>query len=133
MNTQHTSDFEEFAAEFVRTYWQTVKSRKFSMPPDEPAEETVEELLTTISHKVETDLPLTRSNTSCKLHMSAQSGDWWSFRFQNTADGWRLVDAAARSDDPTKPHDLLDAAYAPYFEPFLRHVSEVANKRTGTT
>jgi hypothetical protein len=131
MKTVDASTFEAFAAEFVCAYWETVKSRKFSMPPDEPVEETVEELLAAVSHKVEIDSPSTRWKASCKLHMSGRSGDWWDFRFQKAADGWRLVDATARSDDVTRPHDLLDTVYGAYFGPFLRYVTEVADKRTG--
>jgi hypothetical protein len=130
MKNVDSSGVEAFAAEFVRAYWETVKSREFPMPPNEPVEETVEELLAAVSYKVEIDSPSTRPKASCKLHMSSQYGDWWDFRFEKAA-GWRLVGAAARSDDDTKPHDLLDAVYARYFEPFLRHVTEVANKRNG--
>lgn len=131
MKTAEASGLKKFAAEFVRAYWEIAKSNEFSMPPNEPVEETVEELLAAVSHKVESDSPATGVKPSCKIHMWGQSGDWWDFGFKKTTDGWSLVDAAARSDDDTRPHNLLGTEYAPYFEPFLRHVTEVANKRAG--
>jgi len=131
MGTINASKVKAFVAAFVRAYWETVKSGKHSMPPNEPIEETVEELLAQVSHKVEIDTPSTGLKTSCTLHMSARTGDWWEFRFQRTAVGWSLVDALASAGDDAKPHDLLDTVYGPYFKPFLQHVTEVANTRTG--
>lgn len=129
MNTADATGFAAFAAEFVRAYWETVKSGQFPMRPNEPVEETIEELLAAVSHKIEVLSPSTRSKSSCKLHMSGQYGDWWDFHFQKALEGWRLVGAAAPSDDDTQPHDLLGTVYEPYFGPFLRHVAEVANRR----
>jgi hypothetical protein len=126
-----TSGFEAFAAEFVRAYWEVVKSPQFSMPPDEPVVETIDELLAAVSHSVGYETSSTCSTAPFWLHMSGQRGDWWDFRFHQTADGWRLVNAAARSEDQAKSHNLLAGVYAPYFAPFLRRVTGLANKRIG--
>ena len=130
MRTEDPSGFDVFAGEFVRAYWETVKSGDFPMPPDEPVEETLEELLADVSHTTEVLSPCTRSEASRSLHMSNTYGDWWAFQFRESVEGWKLVSAAARSDDDTRPHDLLDVVYRPYFGPFIRHVTEVANKKT---
>ena len=129
---EYATDFGAFAAEFVRAYWETVKCGDFPMPPNEPVEQTLEELLTSVSHKVELLPPSTGSGRSYRLHMSDHCADLWDFDFQKVAENWRLVSAAAKSSENTKPHDLLDSVYQSYFGPFLWHVTEVANKRTRT-
>src|SRR6202008_1649762 len=50
MKPVDVSRFEVFAAEFVRAYCETVKSRDFPMSPNEPVEETVDELIAAVSH-----------------------------------------------------------------------------------
>ena len=50
MRSAAQSWFESFARNFIRAYWQTVKSGTFSMPPNEPVQETVDELLAEVSH-----------------------------------------------------------------------------------
>lgn len=124
------SEIEAFAVEFVRAYWETVKSNSFAMPPNEPIEETVEELIAGVSHTIEMDSPCSGLNVF-KLHMADQHGSWWNFHFQKTAKIWSLVGATARSDDDTKPHNLLDEFHVAFFGPFLKHTTEVANRRTG--
>jgi hypothetical protein len=126
MRNVDPSGFEAFAADFFRAYWETVKAGEFSMPPNEPVEVALEEMLATVSYTAEMD------SLSTILHMSAEFGDWWDFRFQKETKGWRLVGATARSDDDSKPHDLLGTVFAPYFEPFLRRVTGLANQRAGT-
>src|SRR5436309_2660435 len=53
MRREKRRSFESFSSAFVRAYWQTVKGGKFSMPPDEPVEETVEELVSSVSRETE--------------------------------------------------------------------------------
>ena len=119
--------FSSFARDFVRAYWQTVKSREFPMPPNEAVEKTVEELLSAVSHSTEVQPSFGRSGVLYKLLMTSKHGAWWLFTFRATAAGWTLVGCSARSDDDSKPHDLLDSVYSQYFEPFLRHVTDAAS------
>lgn len=119
--------FSSFARGFVRAYWQTVKGGEFPMPPNEAVEETVEELLSAVSHSTEVQPSSGRSGVLYELRMTSKHGDWWLFTFRATAAGWTLVGSSARSDDDSEPHDLLDSVYSQYFEPFLRRVTDAAS------
>jgi hypothetical protein len=128
MDASVHSRFDRFAATFVRKYWEIVKSGAFPMPPDEPVEETAEELLSDVSHQTEVRSASSRGGPACALRMTNTHGDWWLFTFRDNGRAWELVGASASSDNQT-PHDLLGAVYSQYFEPFLRHVTEAANGR----
>jgi hypothetical protein len=119
--------FEVFARDFVRAYWQTVKSGEFPMPPNEPVEETLDELLSVVSYSTEIQPASNGCDLSYKLLMTTTHGDWWHFTFRRTIGGWSPVGCSAPSDDGPNPHDLLGTVYANDFEPFLRHVANVAN------
>jgi hypothetical protein len=129
MDTIDNSNFDLFAAEFVRAYWRTLKNGDFPMPPNEPVEETVEELIAAVSHEIEMNLSSVGSKSVYRLRMISAFGSWWVFSFVRVARGWRLVGAKASSLDPARPHDLLGAVYGPDFEPFLRHVTEISNEQ----
>lgn len=130
MTTATHSRFELFAREFVRKYWETVKSGAFLMAPNEPIEETVEELLAGISHETELDSS-GQTGPLYKLCMLNTDGDGWHFGFRESAGSWVLVGGSASSDDDKKPHDLFGPVYSQHFEPFLHHVTEVANAQRG--
>jgi hypothetical protein len=129
---RHTplSRFEPFAVEFVRAYWQTVKDGDFSMPPNEPVEESLDELLSTISHETQLEPLSSHRQLIYKLRMTQTLGSWWLFSFREKARTWELVASTAKSDDDENPHDLLGPVYSRWFESFLRHVTEVANVQT---
>jgi hypothetical protein len=126
MNSAAHSRFELFAQEFVRKYWETVKSGAFPMPPNEPIEETVEELLSGVSHQTELKPASARGGPSYVLRMMGTYGSWWLFTFRDSGRARELVGASAPSDNQT-PHELLGPVYSQYFEPFLRHVTKAAN------
>jgi hypothetical protein len=126
MNAAALSKVEMFAEAFVRKYWETVKSGAFQMPPDEPVEETIEDLLSEVSHHTELRSGSGRGGRSYVLRMMSRHGDWWLFTFRDSGRAWELVGASANSDTQT-PHDLLGPVYAGYFGPFLRHIERVAN------
>jgi len=127
------STFEPFAAKFVRVYWETVKSGAFPMPPNEPVEETVDELLSTISTKTRFARVPGNKFDSFQLSMINESGDSWRFLFQPAFDGaWQLVGASTQPEGGKQAHDLLGPVYAEWFTPFLRHVTEMANLRHTT-
>jgi hypothetical protein len=129
MNPAAFSSFELFAVAFVRNYWDTVKSGDFPMPPHEPVEETIEELLSAVSHQTETSESAAHRG-ACVLRMMNTHGDWWVFTFRDRGPAWEIVEASSGSGDHP-PHDLLGPTYAPYFEPFLRHVTSAANDAKG--
>ncbi|MFG0262697.1 MAG: hypothetical protein ACF788_09935 [Novipirellula sp. JB048] len=119
--------FASFANRFVRSYWQTVKSGDFPMPPNEPIEETVEELIAEISFTTGVRDAPKNISVVYEVLMTSRLGDWWSFGFRHDPDGWQLIECTARSDDESKPHDLLNAAHSEYFRLFLAHVTDAAN------
>ena len=127
MNVAAHARFESFAQTFVRKYWETVKSGAFSMPPDEPVRETVEELLSVVSYETKFRAASVREEASYVLHMTSTHGDWWDFVFRDSNQRWELVAASAESGSRT-PHDLLGPVYAQYFAPFLHHVARAANE-----
>lgn len=117
------SNFQTFADAFVRAYWKAVKSGTFSMPPHEPVEESIGQLLSEVSHRAE----FRRDDGVHELHMESTHGDWWRFSFRLSGGRWELVGASARSESET-PHDLLGPVYSHYFAPMLRHVVRVTNE-----
>lgn len=74
MNANSNADFERFASSFVRAYWSTIKDGTFSMPPNEPVEETLEELLSAVSFEIE---PINQGRY--EFRMTGEAGDWWAF------------------------------------------------------
>jgi hypothetical protein len=122
MNKTDQPKFEIFAQEFVRKYWETIKSNSFPMPPDEPIEQTLEEILSEISHQTELRLTSDLGGVSYVLSMMRGQSDFWVFTFRNTNRHWELIGASARS------HDLLGPAYERHFGPFLHHVTKAANE-----
>ena len=90
-------------------------------------EEALEELPSEVSYSVEFEPGSGGTSPWCKLRTTNTAhGNWWLFDFQQAARGWTLVGCSAKSLDPEWPHDLSGPFYAPSFEPFLRHVTEVA-------
>lgn len=119
MKKPHHPSFDAFTKRFVRVYWQTVKERKFPMPPDEPVDETLDELLAAISFEVATDQAET-------IVMISKEGGWWRFSFRYAAGAWIIIGAGAKSQSPKQPHDLLRPPYDRCFHPFLEHVTRIA-------
>ena len=122
MNPDLDTAFARFASGFVEAYWRTVKDGTFSMPPNEPVEESMEELLSAVSYTTE------QKGKEYMLRMTGEMGDWWIFGFSYCGKAWKLVDASARSDKRDSPHDLLGVVYEPYFRPILEHAMTSANK-----
>ncbi len=122
-------NFESFAGRFVRSYWQTVKNGDFQMPPNEPVEETVEELIADVSITTGIREASKKSIAVYELLMMGKLGDWWRFGFRCDHDRWKLIDCTARSDNESQPHDLLGEVYSQYFSPFLLHVTDAANAK----
>ena len=120
--------FETFAQRFVRAYWETVKSGAFPMPPNEPIDETVEELLSAVWHRTELD----ESSDCSILHvqMTSTIGDWWRFSFREAAGAWTIIGGLAKSNEKRNPHDLLGSIYEPHFGSFLRHVTSIVNEES---
>ena len=125
MSAGSDTDFEKFASSFVHWYWSTTKDGMFSMPPDEPVEESLEELLSSVSYTVETG-----DGKWHRILMTGEAGDWWRFGFDYRNRTWMLSRASARSDKKNSPHDLLGDVYASYFRPFLEHVAAQANRHS---
>ena len=93
------------------------------MPPDEPVEESIEELLSAVSFEAS----LSSGDRSGSLVMRKKDGDWWRFTFREGLHGWEIVGCSTPSDEAHHPRDMLGPVYGPYFGPFLRHVAESAN------
>ncbi|MCA8983455.1 MAG: hypothetical protein KDA76_06830 [Planctomycetaceae bacterium] len=122
-------NFKSFAGRFVRSYWQVVKNGDFQMPPNEPVEETVEELIADVSFTTGVRDASRKSKAVYELLMTGKLGDGWRFGFRWDHDRWKLIDCTARSDNESQPHDLLGEIYSKYFSPFLLHVTDAANAK----
>lgn len=122
-------DFDAFAGRFVRIYMKTVKSGEFPMPPYEPVQESVEELIADVSYSIEPNVTAEGGSAVFELHLTSKLGDWWRFGFKRDPKRWKLINCTARSDDEAQPHDLLDAVYSQYFRPLLVHATDVANSQ----
>ena len=120
MKPPHTASFEAFAERFVRCYWETVKAQTFSMPPDEPIEESIDEILSCVTSNTE------RVGADHILFMNSGDWAWWKYVFRSTSDGWMVTGCSARSLDPSVPHDLLAPPYDHWFRPFLIYVTQCA-------
>ncbi len=121
--------FEEFATVFVETYWETARANKFPMPPNEPVEESLENILESISIKTAThSLPGSAVETHT-LRMTGDAGSWWEFTFRGTASNWSIIDFTAPSQIPRTPHHLLEPPYDEYFRPFIDHVVSVTHRK----
>ena len=127
MNIIAHSKFEAFAEKFVRAYWETVKSDAFSMPPDEPVHETIQKLLSEISHETEVRHVLDHEGG---LHLlpheqfPAEMDD--DSHFERAVCELGVVTASASSDSEI-PRDFLVRSTLSILPPFLRHVERVAN------
>lgn len=130
MNSADVSRFKPFAEAFVRKYWEAIRSDTFSMPPNEPVEETLDELLTGISYQMELTPNSDDGGLLYALRMLDAHGDWWMFTFQCSAGTWEIVAASAGTLDQAA-NDLFCPAYEPYFGPLLRHVTLEAAKDLG--
>ena len=127
MNPAARSRFKRFAEAFVRKYWETIQSNLFPMPPNEPVEKTLEELLSDISYQMERKPNSGASGPLYVLRMEDTHSDWWVFTFQDNGGTWEIVAASAGTADHAA-NDLLGPTYAPYFGPLLRHVTSAAGK-----
>ncbi len=114
--------FESFAERFVQCYWETVKSQRYSMPPNEPVEESLNEILSGVTFETE---------VFGEHVVLMRSGEWawWKFTFVGRRDNWTLARASARSLDESVPHNLLIPPYERLFRPFLIHVTQCAQRR----
>jgi hypothetical protein len=121
--------FDSFAGNFVHTYWETVKAGTFAMPPNEPVDESVDELLARVSHTTELQNLARKRGPVYRLRMTNTCGNWWLFSFRHGKSGWELIAASARSNDKRRPHNLLGPVYARWFHPFLTQVTEQATRR----
>ena len=114
-------EFESFAARFVRCYWETLKSQRFLMPPNEPINESIEEILAAVSYTTE------ESGADHILLMRSGDRDWWKYTFRRSAEGWTVTGCSARSLDPAAPHDLLAIPYEIWFRPLLTYATQCAH------
>jgi hypothetical protein len=112
MNDQ---DDRDFARRFVTAYWQDVKDHAEELPPGEPVEETVAELLARVSWEVQ------RDRKGLTIIMRDQLGDEWYFRFKKADDVWTITSFATDHMD-----DLLSPPYDRYFVPMLDRVMRSA-------
>ena len=120
MKKELCDGFERFAQAFVVTYWSTVKEGRFRMPPEEPVQETLEELLAVVSFTAERR----------QIVMSTLHGDCWSFGFKLKGIEWMLTKATTGGKKKKSQIDLLGPVYGPQFSPFLTFVLNQAIKNS---
>ena len=73
------------------------------MPPNEPVQETVEELLSEISHETY----CIHASSSYDLRMMNTHGDWWLFTFRGAKEQW---------EDPVAGSSLMPTHGAKYLD-----------------
>ena len=89
--------FDTSAQNFVRHYWETVRLGTFPMPPNEPVEESLDELLSGVTFGTE---PSQKTKGAFLLTMLSKHGDWWNFTFREREGSWEVVECSASSDVP---------------------------------
>lgn len=99
-------DFQYFAERFVAAYWQDV----IDHPDPEPIEETLDELLATISWEVH------QSEGNDLIIMRNDAGDVWNISFRKVKSGWSVVEFTATG------HDLLVWPYEKHVRAMLDRV-----------
>lgn len=124
MSVTEDSSFSRFAENFVSAYWSVTKDGLFSMPPDEPVEESLKELLQDIEYSCQAK----GCGYVLTMRETTENWSWWKFGFVYRNKSWCIKDASTRSLDKSIPHDLLSPPYDEYFKAFLEHVTKLANK-----
>ncbi len=111
----HRDKFDQFAKRFVYFYWKDVANNESDMPPNEPCEESLEEILADITWEI------TQAQDRYFLAMRCVSSDdgWW-FDFSWKRNSWASVAAKVGSPPNYDRVDLLDDLYKKWFGPFLQ-------------
>ncbi len=114
----------------MRENWQDVVDNNWKLPPYEPCNETVDELLATIKCSTSREIAVGQSDKIFVLRMMATSGSIWRFVFKNKSGEWNLI--AAIANDETEEHrvDLLDDDYGEIFHPKLERIIKLATTET---
>jgi hypothetical protein len=100
------ADFGSFARRFVTAYWQEV----IDYPGLEPIEQTLDELLGTMSWELQV------TGDEHTIIMRNKAGDEWNFGFERLENEWKIL----KFNDTRK--DLLAFPYDRYFRPMLERV-----------
>ncbi|MFK5921466.1 MAG: hypothetical protein QM496_04760 [Verrucomicrobiota bacterium] len=114
---------DNFSDLLVRNYWATIRSNRFPMPPNEPVEESVEEILADISYQFKAD-----SNASYfTLQMNSKLGEWWRFGFKASGGHWELIEFVVPSEKRDEHRDLLAPPYGEHLRSFLDYIVSASN------
>ena len=115
--------FDEFAARFVRQYWQDVADNVDKLPPFEPCTESVDEILATIHFTTSREEIAGVRDKAFVLRMTATSGSIWRFAFAEKSGRWNLLEAFANDETDEFRVDMLGDYYGEIFRPILdRHL-----------
>ena len=120
------AQFDEFASAFVRKYWQDVADNVDKLPPYEPCDESVDDILATISYTTSHEDISGQSSKAFVLRMMATSGSIWRFAFKERAGRWSLLAAVANDETDEHRVDLLGEYYGETFRPILERITNLA-------
>lgn len=113
------TQFDEFAARFVRQYWQDVADNVDKLPPYEPCTESVDEILATINISTSYEEIGGQRAKAFVLRMMANSGSIWRFAFMVKSRRWKLLEAFANDETNEFRVDMLGDNYGEIFRPIL--------------
>ena len=106
--------FAAFARRFVHHYWDDVSRGVSDMSPNEPREQSLDELLAKV--KLETfSIPGLFGSDRFVLRMIRDSGETWRFTFKRTKVRWAIVKATAGSAPQDNRVNLLGSIYSRSF------------------
>ncbi len=97
------------------------------MPPNEPVEESIEELLAGISYEIKLASPSGVRASHFTLQMNSKIGDWWRFGFKSKGSRWEVVEFSAPAEKQGETHDLLAPPYDQHFKRFLEYIVTATN------
>lgn len=124
---EQSKRFDEFAARFVRQYWQDVADHVDKLPPYEPCTESVDEILATISFSTSHEEIAGGRDKAFVLRMAAASGSTWRFAFAQKSGRWNLLEAFANDETEELCVDMLGEYYGKIFRPILHRQIKAAS------
>jgi hypothetical protein len=120
------NDFQDFADRFVRMYWQNVIDNNHKLPPYEPVDQTIDEVLADTKVSTSQEIAIGQPLKVCVLRMFASSGSTSRFVFATMAGRWKLLQAFANDETDEHRCDMLDEYYGQYFRESLERITALA-------
>lgn len=128
MTNHNAYRFDEFVARFMRIYWQDVIDNNHKLPPYEPCEESLDEILAETKYETSHERAVDNTGQIFVLRMFAQLGSTWRFIFTHRAGRWQILEAFANDESDEHRCDMLDETYGQYFRESLERTTAQATR-----